>query len=74
MQANIDLLHIHFIDSFFNTNSIRISGFKSIQANFDLLHIHFIDLFLNRNLIRMSGFKSKQQILIYYIYTLLIFF
>ena len=46
MQANIDLLHIHFIDSFFNTNSIRISGFKSIQANFDLLHIHFIDLFL----------------------------
>ena len=45
MQANIDLLHIHFIDSFFNTNSVRIQGFKSIQANIDVLHIHFIDLF-----------------------------
>ena len=30
----------------FNINSIRISGFKSIQANIDLLHIHLIDLLL----------------------------
>ena len=61
------MYYIYTLLIFFNTNSVRMSGFKSIQANIDVLHIQFIDLFFNKN----EGFI--QVIYHFYIYTSFIF-